>query len=46
MKPGCRDLEVLRSLGAAGALDGDEAARLAVHLEACPDCRAAEEEEK
>jgi hypothetical protein len=42
----CRELLVLRSLGAAGALEGDDAARLAVHLEQCPTCRAAERRER
>ncbi|HYD43040.1 MAG TPA: zf-HC2 domain-containing protein [Anaeromyxobacter sp.] len=46
MKPECRDLEVLRSLAAAGALDGDEAARLAAHLAGCPACRAAEQADR
>jgi predicted anti-sigma-YlaC factor YlaD len=36
----CRDYDVLLSLRAAGALDGDEAARLDAHLPGCAACRA------
>jgi anti-sigma factor RsiW len=36
----CRDLELLVSLGAAGALAPDEAARLDTHLAGCSACRA------
>lgn len=46
MNPACRDLEVLRSLAAAGALEGEEAARLAAHLEGCPACRAAQQADR
>ncbi len=46
MNSECRELEVLRSAGAAGALEGDEAARLAAHLDLCPACRAAAEAER
>lgn len=46
MKPACREFEVLRSLAATGALEGDEAARLAAHLERCPACRAAEQADR
>jgi anti-sigma factor RsiW len=46
VKPECRELAVLRTLGAAGALEGDEAARLATHLERCPACRAAEQADR
>lgn len=42
MKPECRELDVLRSLHAAGALEGEEAARVAAHLEACAECREAD----
>jgi anti-sigma factor RsiW len=41
--PACREVEVLISLGASGALEGAEAARLDAHLEGCPACRAAKE---
>jgi hypothetical protein len=46
MNPTCRDLEVLRSLSAAGALEGDDAARFAAHLAGCPACRAAEQADR
>jgi anti-sigma factor RsiW len=36
----CRDLEVLRSLHAAGALDAADAARVEAHLAGCARCRA------
>ncbi len=36
----CRDFEVLLSLRAAGALEGDEAARVEAHLAGCAACRA------
>jgi anti-sigma factor RsiW len=36
----CKDLELLVSLRAAGALDAAEAARLDAHLETCAACRA------
>jgi predicted anti-sigma-YlaC factor YlaD len=42
MTPECRELEVLRSIHAAGGLEGDEAARVAAHLEACAACRDAD----
>jgi anti-sigma factor RsiW len=42
MMPECRELEVLRSLHAAGALEGEEASRVAAHLEACAECREAD----
>jgi anti-sigma factor RsiW len=38
--PACREIEVLLSLAAAGALEGAEAARVDAHLEGCPACRA------
>ncbi len=40
----CRDLEVLLSLRAAGALEPDEARRVEAHLSGCAACRAAAEE--
>jgi hypothetical protein len=46
MKPGCRDLEVLRSIYSSGALEGEEAARVAAHLEACADCREADRRDR
>ena len=36
----CRDLELLVSLGAAGALSPEESARLDAHLAGCAACRA------
>jgi len=36
----CKDLEVLVSLRAAGALDPAETARVEAHLATCPACRA------
>ena len=36
----CRDLELLVSLGAAGALSPEESARLDAHLSGCAACRA------
>ena len=36
----CHDLEVERSLHAAGALAPDEAARVVAHLDGCAACRA------
>jgi predicted anti-sigma-YlaC factor YlaD len=47
MTPECKELEVLRSLHAAGAdaLSAAEAARVAAHLEGCPACREAERQE-
>ncbi|HET7826322.1 MAG TPA: zf-HC2 domain-containing protein [Anaeromyxobacter sp.] len=36
----CRENELALSLRAAGALDGDDAARLEAHLVLCPACRA------
>lgn len=47
MTPECKELEVLRSLRAAGAdaLSAAEAARVAAHLEGCPACREAERQE-
>ena len=36
----CRDLEVLVSLHAAGALDASESARVEAHLAGCAACRA------
>ncbi len=36
----CRDLELLLSARAAGALDADETARLETHLAGCEACRA------
>lgn len=42
MTPECKELEVLRSLHAAGALDAGESARVAAHLEACAECREAD----
>ena len=43
MTDACRELEVLLSLSAAGALEGADAARLEAHLEGCPACRAERE---
>jgi Putative zinc-finger len=40
MTESCRQYELLLSLRAAGALDGDEAARLEGHLVLCSACRA------
>jgi anti-sigma factor RsiW len=40
MTDACREVEVLLSLGAAGALEGADAARLEAHLQGCPACRA------
>ncbi len=40
MNPACKDLEVLLSLRAAGALEPDEAARVEAHLQGCAACRA------
>jgi anti-sigma factor RsiW len=40
VNPACKDLEVLLSLRAAGALEPAEAARVEAHLAACPACRA------
>jgi len=43
MTEACREVEVLVSLGAAGALEGADAAALEAHLHSCPACRAEKE---
>jgi hypothetical protein len=46
MTPECRELEVLRSIHASGGLEGDEAARVVAHLEACAGCREADRRDR
>lgn len=46
MTPECQELAVLRSVHAAGGLEPAEAARVVAHLERCPECRAADGQER